>query len=692
MNQKNTIYKLKNNLLRLGLTGLVSFSILSVNLTVHASQYKHVAVPAEDSDKQKLLNPEFKGVFSHSTLLPIYQSQGKHTELKNKQVLEEITKKIYLDGVTNSPILLVGPQTEIWQMKVINPDGLTVYDENDPLHKSLPIESIEIGNQSFKGKKYIMQTPAAGAWQIKISRVEQQLALKTAMLASKKSGLPEAYLMFKGDSNYQLYSHFDNNFTTQNSDLNLTAYMLEAKQAKGNRDLLVKEAALQGGIKKMYATVTTPSNKKYRVALNDQGIKGDKIAGDGLYSAKIPTNEVGNYTSQVQVTGIRPDGIEFSRTATDLYVIAANSFSFKSGKLGASLISTGQNRSKISIPVNKLTDTNTVFMSAEIWGTDDKGQLKSAAWVGGVVDATESKNGTHLALNFDTRWLQRANLNAPYSLRSLRLQDADNNVPLVELDSLPLIADKKISQLKKSLAININDEMLMGIKPLDSKLQMASATSKLLLVHGYCSGQVWNTSNFSNSAEFKDYSQNRSHDQFAQQLISFGSAYSSFGIVAHSQGGAAALHLYSRYWSGLDNATGGRLIQSVGTPYQGTALAGNLALLGQIFGAGCGTNTDLTYNGAANWLATIPSWARNQVDYYTTSFSTRWWAYDYCHIATDLFLSDPDDGTTEKWSGQLSGGVNKGHKTGWCHTNGMRDTAQYKDSSRNSSMSSRAAR
>jgi hypothetical protein len=134
------------------------------------------------------------------------------------------------------------------------------------------------------------------------------------------------------------------------------------------------------------------------------------------------------------------------------------------------------------------------------------------------------------------------------------------------------------------------------------------------------------------------------------------------------------------------------LIQSVGTPYQGTALAGNLAVLGQIFGAGCGKNTDLTYSGAANWLATIPSWARSEVDYYTTSFKDRWWAYDYCHLATDLLLDDPEDGTTEKWSGQLAGAANMGHKTGWCHTTGMRDPAQTRDSSRNSSMSNRAAR
>ena len=176
-------------------------------------------------------------------------------------------------------------------------------------------------------------------------------------------------------------------------------------------------------------------------------------------------------------------------------------------------------------------------------------------------------------------------------------------------------------------------------------------------------------------------------------IRNFGAALPSFGIVAHSQGGAASLHLYTYYWSGLDYATGGtRLIQSVGTPYQGTALAGNLALLGQIFGAGCGSNSNMTYSGAATWLSDIPSWARAKVFYHTTSFTDVWYRYDYCQLATDPFLSDPDDGVVERTYAQLTGANNLGHKTGWCHTSGMRDPSQTTDSSRNTNMNANAAR
>lgn len=187
---------------------------------------------------------------------------------------------------------------------------------------------------------------------------------------------------------------------------------------------------------------------------------------------------------------------------------------------------------------------------------------------------------------------------------------------------------------------------------------------------------------------------NWSHDEFARKIRDFANSNGivGCGIIAHSQGGAAALHLYTYYWSCLDyaNQGGTRLIQSVGTPYRGTALAGNLASVGDVFGAGCGYNNDLTESGADAWLSNIPTWARSKVNYYSTSFTWRWWAYDYCHLVTDPFLSDPEDGTVTQARAQLSGGNNRGHKTGWCHTPDMRDPAQCSDGSRNSVMNNDA--
>ena len=248
---------------------------------------------------------------------------------------------------------------------------------------------------------------------------------------------------------------------------------------------------------------------------------------------------------------------------------------------------------------------------------------------------------------------------------------------------------------------SISDEMRQGKKPKANNVQVQRQlqSSRKILVHGYCdSKSPFPTSHFSNEIEFSDpdmtnpVPSNWSHDQFAKKINRFAdnNNIGSCGCIAHSQGGAACLHLHTYYWSCLDNGSGNRMIQSVGTPYQGTALAGNLGAIGDVFGKGCGYNYDLTYSGASAWLSNVGSSARSAVHYFTTSFEKKWNSYDYCSLATDLFLGDPEDGVTEKAYGQLSGANNRGHKTGWCHTSGMRDPRQGEDSGRNSDMNNNA--
>jgi len=692
----------------------LSIGLLIANLystTIDAATAKHVAVPPDKMDQQKLPSAQSKGIFSHSTMLPIFSNQAKLSQSFGQSQLT-LQKNIYFDGNENTPLIFIGPNVEQWKLTVTSPSGQQLLNENRGNSSTLKVQSIAVGQQSFKGKKLLLNNPETGNWKVTLSRKAD--TSKTKQFSANQSVKAEGFLMFKGDPSYKLYSYLDNNFTLQNKSINIVAYVVDNTNRQTNRKVMIQKRPMPSSITNAFATITSPSKKQTRLRLRDDGRGGDKLAGDGLYSAKIPTSEIGVYTSQVQIQGIRPDGIRFSRTATDIYPIEKSSFQLL--RKPAQLKRNADGQMSILVSAKKLGKQNNVYMSAEVWGTNPKGQLQSAAWLGGIVSAKTNRragrSNSNLELKFDPRWLSRNQLSAPYRLKSIRLQAVDTNVPISAMKDLRLVKEQSLRQrflgrekgLNGELSFNrknsnlkkvdktITQQMLMGSAPISTKVSTKAAGTKLLLVHGYCSSSVWNTANFSNSAEFKDYNQNRSNEDFAQRIMSFGSPYSSYGIVAHSQGGAAALHIYTRYWSGLDYATGGRIIQSLGTPYRGTALAGNLAVIGEVFGAGCGKNTDLTYSGAANWLSTIPSWARSQVDYYTTSFATKWWRYDYCHLATDLFLDDPEDGTTEKWSGQLSGGVNKGHKTGWCHTRGMRDTAQYFDSSRNASMNSRAAR
>jgi len=248
-------------------------------------------------------------------------------------------------------------------------------------------------------------------------------------------------------------------------------------------------------------------------------------------------------------------------------------------------------------------------------------------------------------------------------------------------------------------------DMRQGRRPesmMEDTRRLAPLNRKKILVHGYCgtvspfpAAHFTDALPFSDPDEYKSKS-NWSNDEFARKLNQFAqnNKVDSCACIGHSQGGFACLHLKAYYWSCLDNASAGgtRLLQSIGTPYHGTALAGQLAAIGEVFGGSCGYNSDLTYDGAKDRLANIPPDIQAKMYYYTTSFvnTKSWWRNDYCQSLTDILLRDPDDGVTEKWSGELPYGNSAGHFDGECHTANMKYDPQAQDYNRNQEMNSKA--
>lgn len=342
---------------------------------------------------------------------------------------------------------------------------------------------------------------------------------------------------------------------------------------------------------------------------------------------------------------------------------------------------------QIELMFDDASTNDRTIVAAEVWGRSDLG-IVPVCWLSRVCDEDRS-------LLLDAQSVIDAGVDpATIELRQVRVHDVDSFVPVEIRDRIPAPVDAAII-----------DEALRSqdrVRPTRVEIEEFGRDSRgalpgghrLLLVHGYCSdGNPFTTSHFTGDvAVFDDPEISRSTDAFALEMLAQAAPMKSFGVVAHSQGAMAAMHLYTYYFSGLDWARGDRLIQSVGAPYQGTALAGNAAVLGDVFGFGCGENPDMTYSGAANWLSLIPTSSRQQVWYYTTSFEDRAFVYDYCNIITDLLLDDPDDGVIERSAGQLPGANNMGHVEDWCHTTGMRDPAQCTDASRNATMNARARR
>jgi len=354
------------------------------------------------------------------------------------------------------------------------------------------------------------------------------------------------------------------------------------------------------------------------------------------------------------------------------------------------------------------SNPDTVRAYAEVWGSQ-KSTFVPVAWVEAMVDvkksATHSINVIELQLN--DQWVVKAGGIGSFELRNVAIQNRETNSVLSTKSVISVLSsDSGMSKLKGGkgpmVDVPITEEMRYGPRPAVYALRnnnngtTATAGGKLVLVHGYCSGDVWENSHFTDAIKFEDYSQSRSQDQFALLVRKFAEEthkLTSFGIVAHSQGGLAALHLKAYYWSGLDTAVGARPIQSVGSPYKGCSLAGTLADLGGLFGVGCKSNSDLAPNGAQLWLSKVPKDPQEKVYYYTTQYDDSWFLSPACVTASGLVLFSPNDGTCEiKFSQPDKAGNNMGLKKSFCHITGMNYPPQTKDAARNAEMNKFAAR
>ena len=420
-----------------------------------------------------------------------------------------------------------------------------------------------------------------------------------------------------------------------------------------------------------------------------------------LVRADFRPDQVGDWTVHTIVTALDQQGVERRRTTQQIMRVMRPELTLAGD---VSLQQLGDGRIELDIPVSllpqdELGGPRRVALACEIWGRNTAGSMVPVCWVARMHQLPSAGGPANCTLRVDPRWLAMAGVDpAALELRELRAHSSEG-FGLLAHDPFPGHVLRGAAKIPGTPPVMVTDGMHAGRSgevvdgaPRASE-GLLSPGGHVLLSHGYSTDQFpWRTGDFTGYVELnEDYGQNLSHDEFALRFEARGRSYKSMGIAGHSQGGHAAAHLFTFYWSALDWPTGDRRIQGVGVPWLGTALAGNAAVLGEVFGIGCGTNYDLTYEGCAAWISFIPTWVREDISYWTTSFTDGWF-YDYCQIVTDVLLTDPDDGTVERTAGQLEGAFNGGHKTGWCHTRLMRDPPQCRDSDRNVEINAEAAR
>ena len=338
-----------------------------------------------------------------------------------------------------------------------------------------------------------------------------------------------------------------------------------------------------------------------------------------------------------------------------------------------------------------------VFAAAEMWAVTGA-KSRVLGWIGGLAEIERAGGADFVRLGFDRRQIELRE-GERLVFRNVRLQERDGFAPIdfrseVAPDARALPAVVSLATPLDPSAWGGEPGVASVAVPVLSSFVPPVGAHALVLTHGYCaSSNPWPLVQFASDAwPYEFLSQSLSNDAFAVDIATRAAQFKSYGIVGHSQGGCAALHLKTFYWSGLDWAGPGRLMQCVGSPLEGTPLAGNLAALGAALGIQCGSNYDITPDGAAVWLAGIPTAARAKLHTYTTTFRNVPIVYDYCNIVTDVFLSDPEDGVVEHAAGHIVGAQDMGLAVGWCHVSGMRDPVQTGDSSRNAVLNAQGAR
>jgi hypothetical protein len=633
---------------------LISTCILAAIVGSADVPVKHIGAPAEDlhSGWLREADPREHGARAH------------HGVFESTFINSSVTIELTVPGGRPLRLLPVGHDATSWTIKATGPDGIThVGDTADSiLHQG---NLLPFGGQA--GQRLDILEPRGGLWSVRIT-----------------GGIDGDRMAMYVEDGAQLHlrAWLDEYAAHVGDEISINIGCSDRQDVELNGDLAMNNAVVRGeSILSAQAYLRHDDGSKVPLTL-----RGDRCS--------FHATEAG--ISTVIIDAILADGHGgvLHRTVT-MPIAIEDDLPLMSGDVAVHI--RDEHRVGIDLKLATRSSRERVLAGAEVWARGPDG-LRPRCWIGGMTPLDDDV----MRLVLDTRWLHGCD-GTTVELRSVRMADVDTFVPLNRLDSahLPFIDLPTAAPMANDRAAmqmgalhggrTIRADVAAPSRPAQRTAQYGG--HNLMLAHGYCEdGDAWELNDFNGDfTEYLNLEQNFTHDEFALDIWSFGSQYKSYSVIGHSQGGNAGLHLYSFYWSGIDWSTGARKVQALGTPFLGTPLAGSIADLGEVFGIQCGSNYDMTYDGAAQWASYIPGWARASTWVWSTTFEDGWF-YDYCNLFSDVLLWDPEDGVVEVSGAHLDGTNDMGTKEGWCHIEDMSDPAQTYDPTRNAEMNAEGAR
>jgi hypothetical protein len=464
--------------------------------------------------------------------------------------------------------------------------------------------------------------------------------------------------------------------------------------------------SFKNAIKEAELTVSMPGGTTVREPMKESMASNN--INDHMYKGQLYASKPGVYNARIDFKGVHSDtGEPFQRSLFYLFQVVEPAIKLANEPSLAEMHSFDvieMDLIYINVPVEWDESSETVFRGfTQVWGTSDSGEIVPVAWLSGLMSIESSNrfNSTqyHLSFELHASWLDIAKASYPLYLRETNFDDIKAFVTLTSADSLKVSTNDR-NLIGRKWRPHKPDDITYEMKNGYSSCHYLSQNSSqeqgtLVLVHGYCAKETpFDLDEFTDYAVLEDFNKNRLNDEFAQAIFDFveQQGITKYSLVSHSQGGFGSLHLYTYYHSGVDNTGSGRKLQSIGTPYHGSAVAGTLADIGNIFGLLCGSNDDLTYDGAERWLGEIPPDKQNEVYYYTTQYGDGGLFGSYCIWGAGALLGHPNDGLVTISKTDLPEGHLVNHFVGECHSVGMHYDPQCKNKERNTEINSLAAR
>jgi pimeloyl-ACP methyl ester carboxylesterase len=643
---------------------------------------KNLAGPPSDFSQYTLPSPVQSADVQNSAAYNVDLSPS----LSEANVLTQ-TLTLLVDSDMQFGFTFYSPNDDSITLSLVDPKGNAVRLVGNPTY-------FPFGDMQVQGTEYSFKHPKTGAYVLTIQTSTLSQELYNTLTTN--SG-PDAYVVLWNEDALSTHTYLNTYSLLTGSQVGLVTRVFNTTFSTADMQAGKVPEALRGSVEDAVMSVMLPDGSTVTESMKDDGMSNDGDANDGVFGALITASAAGQYVFSATVRGANGN-VNYVRTTQQLVTVIEPTLTLSTASFG-SLDETSQVM-LINIPVNAPVG-NKYKAYAEVYGTDANGNSLAVAWVGGM--AYVQANPNQLSLQLDLNWISRVNAQEPFSLQNVVIQDPQTFVPIAQADSMPIKTTFSVAQVmasKKDSLIGLNGEitpeMLEGRMPARIAAKFnATAQATIVLVHGYCSEvNPWTVyaSDWTNAQFFLNPSANLPHDDFALMVLDWADAFGAFSYVGHSQGGAVGAHLKNFYWSGLDLVTGGRLLQSVGTPYQGSSGAGTAADLAKLFGVLCGANQDLTKDGSSLWLKGVTAQTRALVYYYTTTYVQGKLFGDYCNLATNLVLKWPNDGVAELELSQLPNAQNQGNTEGWCHSPDMKYTAQTQNRDRNKLMNSAAAR